>query len=144
MTMSAWVKADAAAASRLFATAVARTHEDYAFQDFWLGLVNGRPSCTIHSDTQEGPIATAAVPTNGWVHLACTHTTGGNVTLYVNGAVAGSGTSGQDLGPIQTAILVGASETTAGVAQYFPGAIDDVRLYNRALTSGEINYIAGM
>ena len=68
----------------------------------------------------------------------------GHRRTFVNGAVAGSGTSGQDLGPIQTAILVGASETTAGVAQYFPGAIDDVRLYNRALTSGEINYIAGM
>jgi hypothetical protein len=143
MTMSAWVRADTGAAARLFATAVARTHEDYAFQDFWLGLTNGRPSCTIHSPTQEGPIATNAVGT-GWVHLACTHSSSGVVTLYVNGTVAASGSSGEQLGPIPTAILVGASETTAGVSQYFPGAIDDVRLYNRALTTGEISYIAGM
>ena len=144
LTLSAWVKPDAAAASREFATIVARTHEDYAFQDFWLGLVNGRPSCTIHSPYQEGPVATAVLSTTSWTHIACTHGVSGTVTLYVNGAFAASGNSGQNLGPIPTAILVGASETMqpSVLGQYFPGAIDDVRIYNRTLMPSEVQSIA--
>jgi len=123
---------------------VARTHEDYAFQDFWLGLVNGRPSCTIHSPYQEGPVATAVLSTTSWTHIACTHGVSGTVTLYVNGAFAASGNSGQNLGPIPTAILVGASETMqpSVLGQYFPGAIDDVRIYNRTLMPSEVQSIA--
>jgi len=144
LTFSAWVRPGPAAASREFATVVARTHEDYAFQDFWLGLVNGRPSCTIHSPYQEGPVASAVLSTTSWTHIACTHGVSGTVTLYVNGAFAASGNSGQNLGPIPTAILVGASETMqpSVLGQYFPGAIDDVRIYNRTLMPSEVQSIA--
>ena len=54
MTFSAWIRPDAAAAARPFATAVARTHEDFLFQNFWLGLINGKPGCTIHSPDKRG------------------------------------------------------------------------------------------
>jgi len=144
LTLSAWVKPDAAAASREFATIVARTHEDYAFQDFWLGLVHGRPSCTIHSPYQEGPAASAVLPTTSWTHVACKYGLDGVVTLFVNGGYAASGNSSENLGPIPTAILVGASETMqpSVLDQFFPGAIDDVRIYNRQLTNTEVQSIA--
>ncbi len=47
----------------------------------------------------------------------------------------------QNLGPIPTAILVGASET-AGLEDFFPGAIDDVRIYNTTLSASEVASIA--
>ena len=46
----------------------------------------------------------------------------------------------QVLGPIPTAILVGASETS-DLHDYFPGAIDDVRMYNTTLTPAQITAI---
>jgi hypothetical protein len=144
LSFSAWVRPGLAAASRPFATAVARTHEDYAFQDFWLGLANGRPACTIHSPTMEGAIASAAAPASAWTHIACTYGLAGVATLYVNGVAAATHTTNQNLGPIPTAILVGASETMvpSQIAEYFPGAIDDVRIYNVTLTAAEIASIA--
>jgi hypothetical protein len=140
LTISAWVRPDATASSRAFASIIARSHEDYAFQDFWLGLVNGRPRCTIHSPSQQGPTATAVVPANTWTHVACKYGLDGVVTLFVNGGYATSETTTQLLGPIPTAILVGASETMQPAVrdQFFPGAIDDVRIYNRQLTDAEV------
>ena len=46
----------------------------------------------------------------------------------------------QDIGPIPTGILVGASETT-DLHDYFPGAIDDVRMYDATLTPSQITAI---
>ena len=111
LTFSAWVKPGAGAASRAFATAVARTHEDYAFQDFWLGLADGKPACTIHSPAKVGPVASAVAPAGIWTHIACTYGLSETVNLYVNGVLAASYSTAQVLGPIPTAILVGASET---------------------------------
>jgi hypothetical protein len=130
--------------SRPFATAVARTHEDNAFQDFWLGLVNGKPACTIHSPSKEGPVAGTTAPTTTWTHIACAY--GGNagtgvVSLFVNGTYTASMSTYQNLGPIPTAILVGASET-AGLEDFFPGVIDDVRIYNTMLTASEVASLA--
>src|SRR5204862_5079984 len=59
LTFSAWIKPDPSAASLSFATAVARAHEDYLFEDFWLGLADGRPACMIHNPNWQGAVATA-------------------------------------------------------------------------------------
>ena len=144
VTISAWIKPTAAAASRPFATAVARTHDDFAFQDFWLGLASGKPACSIHSPTQEIAAAGSVASTTTWTHIACTQDDGGDVHTFVNGTEVGTVFSGNALGPIDTPILVGASETMQPTqrAQFFPGAIDDVRIYKRALTALEIASIA--
>jgi hypothetical protein len=141
VTFSAWVRPDQA---RPFATAVARTHEDYAFQDFWLGLVDNKPACSIHSPQQETALAPTPVPMTAWTHIACTHDLAGDIRLYVNGTMRAMYYSGAGLGPIQTAILVGASEmgNPSMISQYFPGAIDDVRIYNVVLTDAQVAAIA--
>jgi hypothetical protein len=140
-SFSAWIKPAAAATARPFATAIARTHEDFAFQDFWLGLADGAPACTIHSPSAQGAFAAALAPADTWTHLACTYATSGAIRLYVNGFLAASFTSTETIGPIPTRLLIGASETTT-VTNYFPGAIDDVRLYDRTLTASEIAALA--
>jgi sialidase-1 len=105
-----------------------------------MGLVQGKPACSVHSPAQETATAPTALSTTAWTHIACTHDLGGEITVYVNGAAVGTYYSGQNLGPIPTAILIGASETMqpSQMAQFFPGAIDDVRIYKRALTPAEI------
>jgi len=140
MTLSAWIRPDAAAAARPFATAVGRAHEDFLFQNFWLGLIGGKPACTIHSPDMEGAAATVVAPPGVWTHIACTYGLSSNAILYVNGVQVASFATTQDLGPIPTGILVGASET-ADLHDYFPGAIDDVRVYNTTLMPSQITAI---
>ncbi|HMF42067.1 MAG TPA: LamG domain-containing protein, partial [Polyangia bacterium] len=141
LSFSAWIKPDPAAASLSFATAVARAHEDYLFEDFWLGLVDGRPACMIHNPNWQGAVATAAAPAGAWTHIACTYDSTIAVTLYVDGAYAASTSSTEGLGPIPTRILVGAAETDA-LQAFFPGVIDDVRIYKTTLTLSEVASIA--
>ena len=61
-------------------------------------------------------------------------------------ATAASASSDQTIGPIPPRILVGADEVDPGggnvVQHFFPGAIDDVRIYNETLTSSEVTSIA--
>ena len=145
LTMMAWIRPDAGGVASPSATAVARTHEDYLFQDFWLGLVNGNPRCTIHHVNGEGATALAKVAVSTWTHIACTYGLSGESRLYVNGTLAGTYNSVENLGPIPTRILIGASEVqnpNLTVLGYFSGVIDDVRMWNRPLTASEINAIA--
>lgn len=76
----------------------------------------------------------AVLPLNTWSHLATTYD-GTTVRLYQNGVQTGSLETTGPI-PISTRPL-----QIGGDAQYgeaFAGRIDDVRIYNRALTAGEI------
>jgi PKD repeat protein len=95
----------------------------------------GGPSGHVFVDGSE-PRARAAIPlaTNAWTHLAMTYdlTT---IRLYVNGSLAAStptaGAVTASTGPLR----IGGN---AVWNEYFAGVIDDVRVYNRALSAVEI------
>ena len=73
--------------------------------------------------------------TTSWMHLAAVVTTSG-ATLYVNGSPAATqGWTGTATNATQTSPMLIAG-TSYG--SYFSGSIDDVRIYNRALSSNEI------
>lgn len=77
----------------------------------------------------------STIALNKWTHLAATYD-GANLRIYVNGALA---TVAQSLtGTIQTstgALRIGGNSIWG---EYFQGLIDEVRIYNRALSSAEI------
>ena len=76
------------------------------------------------------------LPINTWTHLALTYN-GSTLTLYRNGvAVANSNVSGT-LSPTTLNLQIGGSQ----FGEYFKGLIDEVRIYNRALTATEIQAI---
>jgi glucose/arabinose dehydrogenase len=76
----------------------------------------------------------AAPALNTWTHLAVTYD-GSAVRLFVNGAAAGTAAVTGNI-PISTGVLrIGGN----GVwAEWFVGQIDEVRVYNRALTQAQI------
>jgi len=83
---------------------------------------------------------TIALPTNAWAHVAVTRS-GNTVSLYVNGAFAGSGTitlNPADLG-VTTQNYLGKSQWPD---PYLDGNLDDFRLYSQAMTAGEIAALA--
>ncbi|MDO8523310.1 MAG: LamG domain-containing protein, partial [bacterium] len=83
------------------------------------------------------PVSSATlVGANTWAHGAITIDSSGNYVFYLNGVPDGTGTIAN------TTIFHGTASATIGEwsnpAALFPGSIDDVRVYNRALTPAEI------
>jgi MYXO-CTERM domain-containing protein len=77
-----------------------------------------------------------------WQHIAAI-STGSDIQLYVNGTLqsnesaAGSGFFG-DVDGLDT-LLVGANRDSGGLAWFYTGAIDDLAIYDHALSQGEID-----
>jgi hypothetical protein len=76
-----------------------------------------------------------------WTHLVAVHDTVANtLTLYVNGVRAGE-TEAQAGWYAGGAAQIGASSFDGKPANYFPGQIDDVRLFDRPLSAGEVQQL---
>ena len=77
---------------------------------------------------------------NTWYHVAVTHNNAtGDVQLYVNGTLTDSGTIPSVSMISNTSILGIGKDGTYG--DHFNGVMDQVHIYNRVLTGGEINAI---
>src|SRR5262249_50492005 len=77
---------------------------------------------------------TATLPINTWSHLAATYD-GATMRLFVNGVQVASFAQ---TGPIQTSTQALSIGGDAIYGQYWAGVIDEVRIYNRALSQAEI------
>jgi hypothetical protein len=73
---------------------------------------------------------------NVWYHVAAIADLSGNRYLYVNGVLEGSVSDQAIFGPIYPNFYIGAN--AAYSQHYFLGDIDDVRVYNRALSAQEV------
>ena len=72
---------------------------------------------------------------NAWSHLAETYD-GTNILLYVNGVQVGSLAQTGPINVTTGALMLGGNALVSG--KNFAGLIDEVRIYNRALNSTEI------
>ncbi|MBI3232675.1 MAG: T9SS type A sorting domain-containing protein [Bacteroidetes bacterium] len=80
--------------------------------------------------------STSAFPTNKWRHVAVTYDNG-NVRMFENGTQVASG-SVTSLSSNNYDLIVGRIYNSKN-GYNFEGSIDEVAIYNRALTSSEIN-----
>ena len=99
----------------------------------------------------QGPHITSEAITNQWVHLVFTVDGNSSNNYYINGvnvSSVGNGGNNYSLGPNSANMYIGKSGTADGGFifglngsnyNYFNGVIDDVRIYNRALNSNEVN-----
>jgi RHS repeat-associated protein len=96
----------------------------------------GNGSTPVASPAVDFPYSCATGP---WYHIACV-VTPTNYTIYVNGAVVGSGSYAATnplLVDVNHPISIGADIAHTG--EYtFDGSIDDVRVYNLALAASEV------
>jgi hypothetical protein len=76
-----------------------------------------------------------------WHHLAIVYSSSG-ITAYIDG-VAGAVTSGNtsNFSPDSRANQIGHNTEDSGGSRYFNGLIDDVRIYNRALSATEVKLL---
>ncbi len=90
--------------------------------------------------------STSGVQTTAWQHVAMTWSTGNDVKLYINGVA-------DTVGPIQATlvgttigynrVLVGKGCKDAAADAGWNGLIDDVQIYNYALSASEIATVMG-
>ena len=131
LTMEAWVRPTALGGWRsvlLKETAGGLAYSLYADDNApW-------PATYINVGGFQAVTGTAPVALNAWTHLAVTYD-GATIALYVNGALAGSRSMS---GPIATSAAPLRIGGNAVWGEYFSGLIDEVRIYNRALSPAEI------
>lgn len=82
--------------------------------------------------------SSGTIPLTTWTHVAC-RLSGNAATIWINGVQSGSGTRNGTPATSTDPVTIG----YAGFHTYWPGRIDDVRIYNRALADAEITAIAG-
>jgi len=89
-----------------------------------------------------GGLSSETVPLNEWVHVAAM-VIGGQHAYYINGEPAGTSGSGINLpGAADTAtVMIGRTQEGSNE---FLGMIDDVRIYDRALSWAEIAWLGGV
>ncbi len=77
-----------------------------------------------------------------WYHIVGVFDDAANtITLYLNGQVYDSDTANFAHNTAATTFRIGQAGTWIGEADYFSGSIDDVRIYNRALTAAEVKQL---
>jgi Concanavalin A-like lectin/glucanases superfamily len=104
-----------------------------------VGGVSGLAFQTNENFEMLGTLAlNASLPLNKWVNIIGTYEFG-NWKLYLNGTLITSTTSTKVFdNNLNTVLTIGNS----GNFQPFFGKLDDIRIYNRALTQEEITYLA--
>jgi Ca2+-binding RTX toxin-like protein len=84
----------------------------------------------------QGIHTTPAIPAGAWTHLATTYD-GTTLRIYVNGALASSRAQAGAIDPGDGVLRIGGNNAFPG--EFFSGLIDEVKVYNRALSAAEIN-----
>jgi hypothetical protein len=79
-------------------------------------------------------VAPSPLATNTWTHLAATYD-GSTIRLYVNGTQSASRVQAGAITTSTQALTIGGNPLFGA---YWTGAIDEVRVYGRALSAGEI------
>jgi hypothetical protein len=93
-----------------------------------------RPSAHVWINGDVDVRGTAAVAANTWTHLAATYD-GATLRLYVNGAQVASRAVAGRIAAITLPLRLGGNNVWT---EWFRGRIDEVRVYNRALSTPEI------
>ncbi len=92
------------------------------------------PAMGVYAGADRGLYGNAQVPANTWTHLAATYD-GTTQRLYVNGVQVASRAQPGSITVSSSPLRIGGNSVWG---EYFQGYIDEVRIYNRPLTTGEI------
>ena len=131
MTLEAWVKPSEVSAA--WRDVIYKGNDNYYLMA--TSTANGAPAGgLIANGSHAETFGTASLPINQWTHLAVTYDAK-VLRLYVNGVEVSSkswvGTIKTSTNPLQIG-----GDTDYDL--HFKGLIDEVRIYNRALTASEI------
>lgn len=133
MTLSLWIRANRSLSSMTHPWPMAIYHEDYANMRGYALMVTGPESDTFGFRLSSGlgrrEVTMDGLPPGTWVHVVATYD-GRTMRLYRDGVLVDSNNTGAM--PLPTA------DVPFKVGQGFEGLLDDVRIYDRALSPTEV------
>ena len=132
MTLEAWVKPSALGSA--WRTAILKERTGNLVYGLYAGTNTGKPAGEAWIGDYQEIFGTSALPLNTWTHLTVTFD-GATERLYVGGIQTASRTVTGAMTPSTGALKIGGN-TVWG--EWFQGLIDEVRIYNRALSTTEI------
>lgn len=140
ITMCAWINVTGQLAGE-YATVLVKLQADPSPLSYIMALKasDGKP-CVLYGDGHDYFASQGIGTSNGWTHLAFTHN-GTNGVWYINGQVS-STTSNPPIhrygnGPL----VIGRYVQTQNWFNCFPGQLDDIGLWSRTLSQGEIQNV---
>lgn len=148
VTLAGWGYLDGPIAAQSYATIASRQLGTTIDQHYHIAIsTKDEPITFLKTDAVNTSIyvtSTLIIPRRTWVHIAATYD-GTTARLYLDGLEVGKKALTGRLQPDTTPVLLGANGNGAAgtPTELFPGRIDDVRLYRRALTAGEISALSG-
>jgi hypothetical protein len=81
------------------------------------------------------------LPDGQWIHVAAVYKSDGDVDFYIDGAWAETVAGDFSMNDTQGFLIGGLASATA--TEWFEGLIDDLRIYGRELSQGEVGWLAG-
>jgi len=138
MSLAGWIKMDNLPAANYFVISKSSGIGQYRLAISSAGIPTFVVATNNNAWYSAGTTANGAtaLTTSTWIHLLGTYD-GQYVRLYVNGVLAGTGSQA-----ISGAIVSNTSEFRLSYdtyGNYFNGQIDEVRIYNRALSESEVS-----
>ncbi|MFI6321270.1 LamG-like jellyroll fold domain-containing protein [Nonomuraea sp. NPDC050556] len=130
MTLEAWVKPTSVTGWRTVLMKEFGADLAYAI----MGSGSSGPAAFIYTTSGANAPAPSNLPLNTWSHVAATYD-GSNLRMYVNGAQVAVNPTGGNLRAGTSPLRIGGN---SGSGEYFSGLIDEVRVYNKALTAAQI------
>lgn len=135
LTVAAWIKVDALPPAL---TTIVSKDENFEFHLTDTGQVNWWWQNSGGTARQITTAGNAIDPGLGWHHIAIVYSqSAGSQTIYVNGVVRGTAAFSEALMTNTDPLQIGSDQNFAG--RYFDGQIDEVYVYDRALSAADIN-----
>ncbi|MGN9843775.1 LamG-like jellyroll fold domain-containing protein [Nonomuraea sp. H19] len=131
MTLQAWVRPTTIASWR---TVIMKQHTGGLAYVLAAGSDTNRPHVAIHTTSEADIGAPTELPLNTWTHLAATYD-GTTLRLYINGNQVAQTTKTGNIRTDTAPLRIGGNSIWG---EHFNGLIDEVRIYNRALTPTQI------
>lgn len=138
-TLEAWVNPNTA--TPIWRTILQKPYSYWIFGNtVSSSCIDGTPRAGFFSGGSVDSICgNVAIPANTWSHIAVTYD-GSTYTMYKNAVPIAALNYSGTVDASTDALFIGSS----GVGEFWSGLIDDVFIYNRALTQAEIQTDAGL
>jgi Concanavalin A-like lectin/glucanases superfamily/Bacterial Ig domain len=131
LTVEAWVRPSSSTGWR---TVLLKERSGGLAYGLYSSNAQGRPEGDLYIGGSRFSAAPTALPFDTWTHLAMTYD-GATIRTFVNGVQTSSTAQTGNPSVTTNALRIGGNSVWG---EYFAGLIDEVRVYNRALSATEI------
>lgn len=130
VTVSAWIYPFSSADANIFGLS-----DDSSTNDIYLGYFNSGIRFTVYNSGVYMASAPSIITANNWYHITGTFSQTGGMAVYKNGGLVGTNANKGRGGIVSLKAFVGRANLSS---TSFDGVIDDVRVFDNALTSTEV------